>query len=625
MIIRKNLFSVFVCCMFAASVAANTVNKLESQVRVSSSAAIQNDTTISSLDWEYEVITDDGAQQYYIYNLAERLFLGDDNTLSTIAGTLWTVNGQEIMSQNGKYLSLTSQNEGSLFQPKWVCTASSASTKAATSLIESRDDACYVIGNQVNISTLQRQLRYVTAEGVNLGVTPSSEVTEQARWIFISDRQYKEKTADIDMDALARSQAISALADVIAVAEELQSGLESAPQASKTALQTAIVTAKALKSSLDQGGIVAKLISTKRITDAVHTLEEVVGQMQGISDYYQGALEEMDNAAQISDAAALQTIVTAARGGVELSTSASGINTVLSTMHYALVAYLQTVDSLGQNQDLTGLITNHSFDRGNMDGWLGVDLDLKSIDITNFSLDNLASLSSAIKVGMRDGTFAVANDGDERMEGVHGKYYMLSDNEGTLAGQPIAQALLGLPAGSYQLSARMAVAPGLLRNNSCHLGVVTVPYEVLQQVIGDVDLSNPDFRQLVDSLDLETVLPALLEGAQVITAKTGGEGIDALVDVTLDFDIAKNDVVLMVLNGGMYPLVATSAYRADNLQLHYLHAPVVIPSEGEGQEVGVRGVVTSNGTGASYDILGRRSVGQGKGVVIQDGRKYIRR
>lgn len=625
MIIRKNIFSVFVCCMFVSNVTANPVDKCENQARVPAAAAMHSDTTISSLDWEYEVISADGTEQYYIYNLSEKLFLDDDNTLSTNASTLWTVNGQEVMSQNGKYLSVTSQNEGSLFQPKWVCTASSSSQKAATSLIESRDSAFYTIGNTVNINTLQRQARYATAEGASLGVTPSSEVTEQARWIFISDRQYKEKTADIDMDALARSQAISALADVIAVAEELQAGLESAPQASKTALQAAIVAAKALKSSLDQGGIVAKLISTKRITDAVHTLEEVVGQMQGISDYYQGALEEMDNAAQISDAAALQTIVTAARGGVELSTSASGINTVLSTMHYALVAYLQTVDSLGQNQDLTGLITNHSFDRGNMDGWLGVDLDLKSIDITNFSLDNLASLSSAIKVGMRSGTLAVANDGDRSMEAVHGKYYMLSDNEGTLAGQPIAQALLGLPAGSYRLSARMAVAPGLLRNNSCHLGVVTVPYEVLQQVIGDVDLSNPDFRQFVDSLDMETILPALLENAQVVTAKTSGEGIDTLVDVALDFDIAKNDVVLMVLNGGMYPLVATSAYRADNLQLHYLHAPVLNPSEGEEVEVALEGVAASRGTNATYDILGRRAIGQRKGITIQDGRKYIRR
>lgn len=657
--IFKNLFMACLCCVLCVNVSAKGARMHAVAGEARRHAAVLSDSTFTSLDWEYEEIVTDSTGKYYLYNLAAHLFLNDDNTLGTSATTLWTVDGNSIASQNGKYLSVTSQNEGNLFQPKWVFTGSSDAQKAATSIVESKDSAYYVIGNNVNISTLQRQARYLAADSTVLSVTPGKDITEQAKWIFISTEQYERKTADIDTDAWERAQAIEALANAISAAEKLQGEIEEAPRASKTALQTAIAAAKVLKSTLDKGGLVAKLVSTQRIKDAAKSLQDTVDGMQGISDYYVGAMEEIDNAEQISSATAMKAIITAARSGVELSTGVTGMKTVLSTMHYAIVGYLQTVDSLQQNQNLTGMIMNHSFDRGTMDGWTGMDIDLQKIDITKISMDNLGSLAQAIKIGMREGTVAMANNGEQPMQDVHGKFYLNSDNEGTLAGQPIAQPILGLPAGSYELSARMAVNPGLLHTNSCHLAVMTIPSDLIKEFLGNIDLSNPDLGSIADSIDIASLLPILLEQGQLVTGKGNAKDINTLCDVTLSFDIQKNDIVMIVLNGGLYPLLATSAYKADNLQLTYLHAPVVDndndddnkgegdgdgdgdgdgndddkgegdgndKGEGEGDADGISTLSTSTHANAAYDLDGRiRTTLKKGGITIRGGKKYLKK
>lgn len=583
-----------------------------------------NDTTITSINWEYEDIKTDSTGEYYLFNLAERLFLDDDNTLGNSATTRWTVKGNDIISQHGKHISLTSRNEGSLLQPNWVFTASSSSDQSATSLLQSHDSAYYAIGNNVNINLIIRQDRFITADGGALSVTSGKDITEQAQWLFISTEQYEAKTADIDIDAWERTQAIETLGQAIADAEQFQSSLLSAPQASKIALQTAITTAKTMKATLDQGGFLARLISTQRILDTASALTNTIQQMQGISDYYQGALAEIGKAEQISTSTALKAIITAARSGVELSANTSGINTTLNTMHYALVGYMQLVDSLEQETDLTGMITNNSFDRGCLDTWLSIDVDPQKIDITNLSLDNLAALASAIKIGTRAGTRAVANIDADSIANIDGRYYMLSDNDGTLPGQPLAQILLGLPAGSYQLSVNMATNPGLFNTNGCHLAVVTISTETLKEVIGDIDFTNPDLGNLLDSASIIAKLPELAQGSHIITGKANATGINNMVEVTTTFDIEKNDIVLFAMNGGLFPLVGTSAYKADNVQLKYLHAPVHDPEEEDPsaiETIYVSGSVQQND--ATYDLSGRPSTRHGKALLIHNGKKYF--
>lgn len=615
----KKLYTILLCCICGMSIPSKATTIAENPASHPAQAAAMDDDTFTSIDWGFETIKTDSTGAYYLYNLSDRLFLNDDNTLGNTPQTLWTVYGKQISSQNGKYLSLTSQNEGSLFQPNWVFTASSGSEKAAIALLESVDDAYYVIGNNVNINTLQRQARYLTAVDGMLGVTPGKEVTEQAQWLFISIEQYEQKTADIDIDAWERTQAIEALSQAIEAAEQLQATMEVAPMGCKTALQTAISTAKVMKSSLDRGGIIARLITTKQIVDAAQSLEGTVAQMQGVPDYYVGVKQEIDSVELISSSTALKAIVAAARSGVELSTNVSGMNTAVNTMHYALVGYLQGVESLEERQSLTGMLSNPSFERGNMDGWTGLDVDLQQIDITHISLDNLGMLAKAIKIGMREGTQAVTYTDEEREETVPSKFYLHSDNEGTLAGQPVAQILMGMPAGSYQLSARMAVNPGLLRTNSCHLTVLTIPNEALQEVLGNIDISN--LGNLAEAIDLSTVLPIMLEKGQLVSNKNAGANLSTWVDVTLDFDIQKNDIVVMVMNGGLYPLLATSAYKADDIQLHYLHAPIVDPEEGTGEEDSINRLSPSSAAHPAYDLSGRPAHGQKRGLVIRDGRK----
>lgn len=435
---------------------------------------------------------------------------------------------------------------------------------------------------------------------------------------FDSAQLYAETAEDGDelTEEEERAQAIEALVEAISIAEQQQGTFGPVPQASKTALQTAITTAKALKSTLDRGGIVAKLVSTKSIKDAAQNLLDMVQQMPAISEYYQGALAEIEVNQQISSTTAFNAVITAARGGIELSSNVSGMKNVLSTMHLGVLAYLQGVDSLAENQNLTGVIPNHSFDRGNTDEWYGMNVDLQSIDLSNFRLDNLASLASAIKLEMRDGTMAIRNADKDSIDAVHGRYYLYSNNSGLAAGQPIAQPLLGLPGGSYQLTARMSVTPGLLRTNNCHLAVLTVPNEVLKELIDGFDFSSLDISQIASSINISEILPVLLENGKVITAKARGTNINSLVDVSLSFDIQKNDFVMLVLNAGIAPFVGTSAYRADNLQLTYLHAP-------ENIEDGIADMQAQGAATATYDLNGRIVSGRKKGILIKGGKKFM--
>lgn len=431
-----------------------------------------------------------------------------------------------------------------------------------------------------------------------------------------------EQTDDDDSEEL-RIQAIAALAEAISLAEQMQATIQLAPQASKTALQVAISTAKTMKATLDRGGILANLISTSSIEEATHTLTDFVQQMPALSQYYQGALEEIDCNETISSATSLKTIVTAARAGVELVTTTSALQNVLSTMHLAVAGYLQGVDSLAQGQNLSGLIPNHSFDRGCMDEWYGLNIDLQGIDLANFRLDNLASLAGAIQFGMRDGTQAVLNASSDSIPAVHGNYYLYSNNTGAVPGQPIATMLTALPGGSYQLSARMAVAPGFLHLYNNHLTVLTVPFEVLKQVIEGVDFSTTDITQIISNINLSELLPALLQNGKIITAKGSGSGINTLDDVSLSFDIAKNDFVLIVMNAGVVPLVGTSAYKADNLQLTYLHAP--IDEDPSGEEDGLSDIDVRPALHNSYDLSGRTADFRHKGIRIKNGKKYVGR
>lgn len=615
MFIYKNTFCAIAMSVFGGCLA---VNAATNDGVAPLTASQLNDTTITSLDWQYESIKNDSTSQYYLFNLSERLFLNDDNTLGTTATTLWTISGTDISSQNGLYISVTRQNQGTLLRPDWVVTATSDSPQPATSVLESIDSTYYVIGNTVNTSLFSRQERYITADSAALGVTTGKEITEQAHWIFISTDQYKQKTADIDMDAWLRSQAIEALTFGITDAESFRAALGKAPQASKTALQTSINAAKLLKSSLDRGGIVAKLVSTQSIIDATTALENTIAQMQGITDCYLGAIEEIDNAEQIGSTFALQTIITAARSGIELAINKPGINNALNTMHYALIGYLQQVDSLDSLTNLTGLISNPSFERGNMDGWMSFDVDPQKVDITKLSMDNLAGLAGAISLGMREGTRTVDNTTADSIPDVHGKYYMFSNNEGSMPGQPLLQMLLGLPAGTYQLDARMAVTRGLLNTNGCHLTAITISSDILQQLIGNIDFTRPDISSIIESIDIASVLPTLIQEGNIVTLKANGKDINTLVDASLSFDIQKNDIVLVVLNGGMLPLIANTAYKADNLQLHYLHAPVI-----EEESASVSAIAAPAAATTTYDLSGRQIKHGVKGIIIRNGKKFM--
>lgn len=166
------------------------------------------DTPSDNEGWKFEAIATDGSTSYYIYNLGTHQFLNDDNTLSEEARTLWTVSGDAIQSESGRYISLTSKNTGNLFKPNWVfTTVSNATTSASMSAIEDANCEYYRIGNKVNVSTINQQTRFLTVNNGSLGCTTNSDegIEPNAQWIFVSVTQYNARNEKLDFTALVEA------------------------------------------------------------------------------------------------------------------------------------------------------------------------------------------------------------------------------------------------------------------------------------------------------------------------------------------------------------------------------------------------------------------------------------
>lgn len=634
MIISKKYFLLLFALVFHAyGMSANSTTLSAFSSTPGYGASLQSDSVLARIEWDFEELTDDDSTQYYIYNLGCGLFLDDNNSLGLDAKTLWVAHQNQVRSANGKFLSLVSQNTGSIFKPNWEFSASSSATTAATSVIEAKDSSYYVIGNKVNISTLIRQNRYITAEGEALGVSTSDTPSDEARWLFISTRQYAQKTASINMDSIARIRAIEALGIAIEHAEAVKAETDRLPGLNKLSLSTAISAAKTMKSTVERGGWAASLITTARIVETAAKLEETASTLEAISDYYVASLAEIANIEVISSETALRALTTTAKGALELAATQEAMQAAMNTMRVALLAYLQTIDAFTDGQDLTGLIANPSFETGTMNNWFGIVIDLDKLNPGDFTPDNPGSLAKLMQVKMAEGTTPVANRGANAMEGVTGKYYLNNNSGGIAAGQLIMQPLAGMPAGSYEVRADMATNPGILRLNAPHLSVLIVPHEVADQLVGDI--SNPDFdwSSIVGNFNLAEYLPLFLEQGKMLTAKAECSDINTFSSLSLAFDIEKGDIVLLALNAGTTPLAGTSAYRADNLQLTYVKAPETKEEEEnkdpkeEGEEEEETDAVLpakENNTSPGYNLQGNIVAPSAKGIHIKGGRKILR-
>lgn len=185
----------------------------------------------NEVNWQFAEVSTDGQTQYYIYNIATKKFLKDDNTLSDEGEVLWTVNGNKIKSENDKYISVWSTyvQTGSGFSVKRTYTmhATTANeTETTLSAIEARPNNAaeyYQIGNNIVVSYSYgfetKQTRFVTLNSDNaIATTSSNSVDDKGKWLFISKTTYDIETGAVSINIDDMVDAVNAIGSKLTTA-----------------------------------------------------------------------------------------------------------------------------------------------------------------------------------------------------------------------------------------------------------------------------------------------------------------------------------------------------------------------------------------------------------------------
>lgn len=292
-------------------------------------------------------------------------------------------------------------------------------------------------------------------------------------------------------------------------------------------------------------------------------------ETEDLSDYKTACLEAIDNISKISDSFSMRSMITIAKTSLNVCQTKDDMRRTMTVLRAGVTSYLQTVKTFPDGQVYTGLLGNHSFDTGDLSTWYCVGFDLSQIsltDITNaISGGDVSGLVNAVSVNnWNEDTKAVENEGANAIQGGHEKYYLNST-------QLIMQPIIGLPAGIYDFSAKVACSPGLLKLNKVHLNALVISTSVAQEVLGDV-LSNGNWEELFSDFNLLQYMTPFLQNGKLYSGTVNCKNLTTLSDGELRFIIDKGDIVIIGINAGMVPFVGTEKFRADNLQLTGLRA-----------------------------------------------------
>lgn len=133
--------------------------------------------------------------EYYLYNVGTKTYLNDDNTLSADPSTTWTVEGNAVMSQNGKYISVTSSSRReNLITTVWEVTGTSTAETAKLDNVVNNGSYysfySYVQYRAIGLGTSQNRYFQATGSGVNADATNANNAS--AQWIFVRQSIYDE-------------------------------------------------------------------------------------------------------------------------------------------------------------------------------------------------------------------------------------------------------------------------------------------------------------------------------------------------------------------------------------------------------------------------------------------------
>lgn len=336
---------------------------------------------------------------------------------------------------------------------------------------------------------------------------------------------------------------------------------------------------------------------------------------ESLADYKIACLAGIENIDKIRgginldmwESLAFNTAVAGAKAGLDECETTDAMNGVMVGLRAFTTAMLQTKGKFNDGLVFTGLIGNQSFDTGDLSSWSTIGFDLDKVDVnqvTNDIINNgdVSGLLDVVSINeWKENTRAVTNQGENSMSGGHNKYYLNSDN------QLIMQPIIGLPAGVYSFSAKVATPTWGQTNvfipNNVFLNALVIPVDVAQEFLGydfennlGIDYSSipiselisafstGDFSQVLNKLfglsgvsgwkDVlsntskiwENIEP-LLQFGKLYSGAVAGKGIDVFTNAEMRFMIDEGDIVILGINAGITQFIGAEAYRADNLRL----------------------------------------------------------
>lgn len=345
-------------------------------------------------------------------------------------------------------------------------------------------------------------------------------------------------------------------------------------------------------------------------------------ETEDLTDYKIACLAAIDNISKIGggisldmwESLAFNTAVSGAKAGLDECETSDAMFGVMIGLRALTTALLQTKVKFNENLLFTGLIGNHSFDTGDLSSWSTMGFDLEKIDISQVTTDittngDVSGLIDAFTVNeWKEETHPVVNEGDDAVSGGHNKYYLNSDK------QLIIQPIIGLPAGVYSFSAKVATMPYPGDNwflpNSVYLNALVIPYDIAREYIdyelptasnqidlesmfssipywdiifGRVDLEQLAAEKLPELLGLESVsgwsdllsntskilenIEPLMQAAKLYSGSIIGKGLSSFSNVEMKFMVDEGDIVILGINAGATQFIGAEQYRADNLKL----------------------------------------------------------
>ncbi|GEM_PF-5321102 len=405
-------------------------------------------------------------------------------------------------------------------------------------------------------------------------------------WVLVSPDEYAASPA-------ARTDALDRLNDAIAAAEAAAE-LEG-PSFKVAELKLRLTAAKATKSSAESSySWISSRVSNDDINSAAQSLEEATAAHIVVCDYYATCLEEIDEIEEIGGTA-IKGACDMARVTIKGKTTTDGMNTTVNNVRLLAIATVMSKDELPENTNLSGLMSNHSFEMGDMSGWYNFKINTSELGNAASAImsGNLSGLGSLVSVGeFSDYSTAVANNGINAIADGHKKYYYNTSSPSLIsAGEPIFQPIIGLPNGEYRLSALMTSKSTLNANIA---SVIIVPNDVFTEILGNIDLTQViQSGQISMSYIMQLIfqnIGTIIEQSTIVYGKNSPRSSTKFEEVTCDFTVEESSLVIPVFNAGATPLVGNvinnPAFKADNVRLTYLQK-IQVPGD-----VNVDGKVT---------------------------------